>query len=132
MFPWKKDIRKSFPQNSLFPTCTEIQFSYLLQLFQALRNVQGHIDQCSVSLILQNKRGTLRLQDFVELIKPETGINSNHERHTCNSLHLPNFKDYVEGDFLCSSRITSLKINLYSQHQPSKELEYAQYLKKLP
>lgn len=39
----------------LLPTCREIQFSYLLQLFQALRNVEGHIDQCSVSLILQNK-----------------------------------------------------------------------------
>lgn len=43
------------PEQTPFPSCTEIHFSYLLQLFQALRNVEGYVDQRSVGLILQNK-----------------------------------------------------------------------------
>lgn len=91
LFPWKENIRKSFPQNNP-QNCTEIQFSYLLQLFQALRNVEGHIDQCSVSLILQNKNRNSQITGLVELVKSETGMNSSHfglqfphEREICNS-----------------------------------------------
>lgn len=39
--------------------------AYLLQLFQALRNVESYVDQCSVGLILQNK-STHRVQTLLE------------------------------------------------------------------
>lgn len=67
-----------------------------------------------------------------ELIQAILGYSfPMRERFAIHDIY-PTLKIKWKGSFCDRLKITSLKINLYSQNQPSKELEYAQYLKKLP